>query len=295
MKNTLLSVFTNEFVEQFYYSRSFTYDVFRKNGNVIFRRITVSSEYVEKEYKCQTTFGCYSIERMAAPTKWDYLKHMGGNDFNIAPFINLFQESLQLEYYITTFDPAKHSDWPGYHLCRSNTGSRITILSPERQVPIDVYGFLQKTAIEDQDKATKAFFYNEWKIDVDKMLQLTNAIVFVFLYDDASIADSKIFQDQDNPKKEGADVTLNVARFLHPFPKLELECVLLNNDEAVLLSEKRSIESRFDVSHRFLSTNEGEIHRSVLKLYENGRLIDDYSGSPIRKIQVSMHVKGQEA
>lgn len=293
MKNAFKSVFDKEFIQLFYYSNSFTYDRFYDEDKVIFQRIIFSNEYVNKEYKYRSFFGHYTVERMVAP-KWNYIKQISRNEISLEKFIDFFSLQLDSKYYIKTFDPARHGDWPGFHFHRIQCGSKTIIASPEKEVPNDTYGFSHETSFEEEYEVTKDYFYHEWRIDFDKLRQLKSSTVFIFLYDNASIIDWKVFQNPENTKREGIDVRLNIAPHLHPFPNLELECELLDAEGAKLFAERISLKSRYDIVHKFLANSDGEIHRCIAKLYEDGKLIDDHSGIPIRKIQFTMHPMGSK-
>ncbi len=287
------SIFDEEFVRLFYYSNSFIYDKFHENGSLIFQRVIFSNKYVNKEYKCQSSFDNYIVDRLVSP-KWNYIQQTNKNSISIDSFVRLFSSQLDNEYNIKIFDPARHGDWPGFHFHKSQCGSKTIIISPEMEIPDNVYGFKHESNIDARLEINKDYFCHEWNIEFDKLVQLKNSIVFIFLYDNASIVDWKVFQHPENKKREGLDVRLDIDAYLHPFPRLELECKLYDAGGSELFSETRVLNSRYDIVHKFVANSDGEIHRCVTKLYEDGKLIDDHSGAPIRKINVSMNVMGSK-
>lgn len=289
------SIFSKDFLKSFYCSNSFIYDKIFENDQLVFERVIFSSEYITKEYRCFLSFEKYKVERIVS-AKWEYLKQIDRGNISIDKFTDFFRSHFDKVCEIQHFDPAKHNDWPGYHFHRKPYGAKIIIANISGKVPIPMTAYdFDKNSQVPPDKniiGIKTYFSEELKIDFEKMLYLKGTCIFVFLYDDASLLDWKVFQDDQNQRKEGLDVRMYIQPYLNPFPKLELECELLDKTGNQLLSETKFVRSRYDISHRFLSAIDGEIHSCKLKLFEDGILIDDLSGNPIRQITVSMHIAG---
>ena len=110
----------------------------------------------------------------------------------------------------------------------------------------------------------------------------------IFLNESAAIRRWKIFKQVKNEKYEGIKINLYISEYISPFPNLELECELLAKNNKSLLYEKKKINSEFDVSHQFECKTEGEIYTCKVRLFENGSLIDDYSGIPVRHVSFSL-------
>ena len=293
VKTNFNAVFDKSFFQLFYYSNSFVYDKFYLDGEIALKRVIFSNSYINKEYKYESVIGECRVERQVSP-KWNYIKRISRDEISIEEFIKLFAIELEIPCNIKIFDPAKHGDWPGFNLHRTRCGSKTIITNPELEIPNDIYEFKKVDAsVVDHDLLTD-FFSNEFRIDYEKIHQLKRSCVFIFLYDNASILDWKIFQTAGNKKLEGVDVRLNIEPHLHPFPKLELKCELVSKDGNILLNKNVVLKTRYDIVHQFISDLEGEIYNCNFHLYEDGKLIDDCSGIPVRQIHVSVHPMGKK-
>ena len=124
-------------------------------------------------------------------------------------------------------------------------------------------------------------------VDITK---LKNSCAIIFLNESAAIQRWKIFTSNENKKNEGIQINLFISDYIYPFPDLELECELWDKNNKCLLHKRKKLLSEFDLSHRFECKIEGEIYTCKVKLYENGNLIDDYSGIPVRQVHFTFEV-----
>lgn len=291
-------IIDDNFINSFLSSSSITYDIFKKRNKetnkyeTFFQRIIISKDYCNKKYDFHFQHGAYRIERIVFP-KWEFINNKYYENLNIYSFEELFSDFINKECYIKEFKNANHGNWPAYHLHKRHLGSDITFISKDNPIPDTIYDFYQNEDFSlsiDQDEIARLIFSQQFNIDLKCISKLQKSCAIIFLYDSASIIDWKIYKSDNNEKKEGIMVNLFISDYIYPFPKLELECKLLDKDANTLLYSRKEIKSEYELSHNFVCEIEGEIYTCEVKLYENNKLIDDYSGIPTRHIEYTIKV-----
>lgn len=295
------SIFSEDFINKFLKYTSITVDQFSKRNpesnkyEIFFERILFSNEYCNEKYDFHFQHKAFRVHRSVYPKL--YFLTYEKNEVSIKNFIDLYKSCLEKEYNIKVFNPARHGDWPGYSLLRNKLGSEIIIASPDKEIPDNIYKLMESDdavyGIHKEDEVAKISFDKQFNIDLGHISRLQNSFAFIFLNDSASITDWKIYKNPENKAREGIHINLFISDLLYPFPKLELECILLAKDNKTLLNIRKTISSEYELSHSFECDNDGEIYTCITKLYENDILIDDYSGVPTRYINCSFEVSSK--
>lgn len=298
MKNEKIlfnKILNKDFIDSFFSASSITYDIFKKRDKksnkyeTFFERIIVSKNYCNKKYDYHFQHGAYRIERIVFP-KWFFLTSTDCCDSSINSFKIIFHNFLNKTCFINDFQNANHGNWPAYHLHKQTLGSRIIIASQEAPVPNSIYDFNmnENNFFDEKEEIARIIFSQQFNIDLKIISKLNKSCAIIFLNDSASIKDWKIYKNDINTKIEGIKINLFISDFLYPFPKLFLTCKLLDKNNKVLCERNKQIFSEYELSHNFECETEGEIYTCEVKLFENNKLIDDYSGIPTRHIECSI-------
>lgn len=289
MNRVLNNIFSQDFFNLFYNSNSFKLEEFYLNNQYYCTLVSINDEYIDDDFNFEMKIGNIRIKTLVG-RKWNYISKTDKNSFSIEKFKNLFEGKINNNYNVKKINPANSGEWPLFYLSKNlGVGANVII----------AYQNIYKDILERNDE--KASFskelvhdlkalLNEKGVDLEKLYFLKKALVIIIPYSNASILSWRVFEKEKG--WEALRCKLQFKRFLHPFPEYNLKCKLFDKDDNTFYENEVKITNEDELVFDFIPQKQSsiEIHKVELKLYENGLLIDDHSGYPIRKLKIKFDI-----
>lgn len=282
------AIFDQEFFNGFYNARIVVFETIHWKGEKILSRITIKNSYEDHEYDAVTSIGDLRIEKIVKRSFAFVERKPDGLHYLDKFFSQLLKyEHLGFEYKL--IDMANHNDWPGFYVDRRNVyGSRVIFHYDKSKGKLESYEKFDLASRIDED--IRKVIQAELGLEIDCFYPCFGGFIISMPYQQGAIAEWRVSKTQEG--REYLKAIVHMDRFFTLNIGLKLKCILFNKNEEEILTEEKTITNEYELIHDFKPdiTEPYEIYRVDLKLYSQGKLIDDYSGVPIRSITINTHI-----
>jgi hypothetical protein len=267
--------------------KSFIIEKFYLKNNYYCTRVFFTKQHIEKSYEIESKINDVKINKQVNQI-WNYF-NKDINEYNNLK--NYFTKLITENHKVKIIDPAKHGSTPLWYLKKDlNVGVKLIIIYNKKFEKYFNENSVETINSEKQFRKRDVVF-DETGLSL-KLPFLENSLVFILPYENASIRRWKIYKNEEG--WEGVKCTINFRRFLHPFPKFKLSCKLYNKKKDMFYENIIEIKNDDKLVYKILPPKEKaqEIYKVEAKLYENDKLIDNYTGNPVREIKVNVGLSG---